>query len=73
MMIEYLIVLSVGCASGYLIGSAGAKQQRRDDMQRLIDTEATARAAQGLHRKGDILTEHERAECAAGFAREVQR
>ena len=72
-MIEYLIILAVGIAAGYLIGSTGTRYQRSHDLQSLIDIEATNRRADGLYRRGDILTEYEPAESSAGFAREVQR
>jgi hypothetical protein len=69
----YLIVLIIGLATGYLIGSRNARYQRSNDLQALIDQDATKRRADGIHRKGDLLTEHERAECAAGRSREVAR
>jgi hypothetical protein len=69
----YILVLTIGLAIGYLIGSAGTRYQRNSDLQALIDIEATNRRADGLHRKGDLLTEHEPAESSAGVAREVQR
>ena len=70
-MAQYLIVLIIGIALGYLIGSRNARYQRSDDLQGLIDQDATKRRADGIHRKGDLLTEHERLESWAGVAREV--
>jgi len=72
-MLEYLIILAMGIAAGYLIGSVGAKQQRNEDIQRLIDLEATSRRADGLYRRGDILTQYEAVESSAGVAREMLR
>jgi hypothetical protein len=69
----HLTVLIIGLLSGYLLGSAGARYQRTSDIQAMIDIEATNRRADGLHRKGDLLTEHEPAESSAGVAREVLR
>jgi hypothetical protein len=69
----HAIVLIIGLLSGYLVGSAGTRYQRNSDLQAMIDIEATNRRADGLHRKGDLLTEHEPAESSAGVAREVQR
>jgi hypothetical protein len=69
----YLLVLTIGLATGYLIGSRSARYQRSHDLQALIDIEATSRRADGIHRRGDLLTEYERLESGAGFAREVQR
>jgi hypothetical protein len=69
----YILVLTIGLASGYLIGSSGVRYQRSHDLQALIDTEATKRRADGIHRKGDLLTEYERLESWAGVAREVAR
>jgi hypothetical protein len=68
-----LTVLIIGLLSGYLLGSAGARYQRTSDIQAMIDIEATNRRADGLHRKGDLLTEHEPADSSAGVAREVLR
>jgi hypothetical protein len=70
---NYLIALAIGLATGYLIGSRNARYQRSDDLQAMIDIEATKRRADGIHRKGDLLTEHERLESWAGVAREVAR
>jgi hypothetical protein len=72
-MTAYIVILAIGLAIGYLIGSAGARYQRSHDLQALIDIEATSRRADGLYRRGDLLTEYERLESGAGFAREVQR
>jgi hypothetical protein len=69
----YILVLTIGLLSGYLIGSSGARYQRSHDLQALIDIDATNRRADGLYRRGDILTEYEPAESSAGVAREVQR
>jgi hypothetical protein len=70
---NYLIALAIGLATGYLIGSRNARYQRSDDLQALIDQDATKRRADGIHRKGDLLTEYEPAESWAGVAREVAR
>jgi hypothetical protein len=70
---NYLIALVIGAALGYLIGSRSARYQRSHDLQALIDIEATKRRADGLNRRGDILTEYEPAESSAGVAREVLR
>jgi len=69
----YILVLTIGLAAGYLIGSHSARYQRTSDLQALIDIEATKRRADGLCRRGDLLTEYEPAESWAGVAREVQR
>ena len=69
----YLLVLTIGLATGYLIGSAGSRYQRPSDLQALIDLDATKRRADGLSRRGDLWTEYEPAESAAGVAREVLR
>ena len=68
-----LIILIIGIALGYLIGSAGSRYQRSDDIQRLIDIDATQRKADGIHRVGDIHTEYQAHECGAGRPREVSR
>jgi hypothetical protein len=70
---SYLIALAIGLAAGYLIGSHSARYQRSHDLQALIDIEATKRRADGLYRRGDLLTEYEPAESSAGVAREIQR
>jgi hypothetical protein len=70
---NYILVLTIGLAAGYLIGSTGARYQRSHDLQALIDIQATSRRADGLYRRGDILTEYEPAESSAGVAREVSR
>jgi len=72
-MTAYIVILAVGLAAGNLIGSPRARYQRSHDLQALIDIEATRRRADGIHRRGDILTEYEPAESSAGVAREVQR
>ncbi len=69
----HMIVLIIGLLSGYLIGSAGVRYQRTDDIQRLIDIEATQRKADGIKRTGDIHTEYQAHECGAGKPREVAR
>ena len=69
----HLTVFIIGLAIGYLIGSAGARYSRSHDLQALIDIDATSRRADGLYRRGDILTEYEPAESSAGVAREVLR
>jgi hypothetical protein len=68
-----LIGFIIGIATGYLIGSRSARYQRSHDLQALIDIEATKRRADGIHRRGDLLTEYEPAESSEGVAREVQR
>jgi hypothetical protein len=68
-----LIGFIIGLLSGYLIGSRSARYQRTSDLQALIDIEATSRRADGLYRRGDLLTEYEPAESSAGVAREVLR
>ena len=70
---NYLIAIAIGLATGYLIGSRSARYQRSHDLQALIDIEATKRRADGIHRRGDLLTEYEPAESSAGVAREVLR
>lgn len=72
-MIEYLIVLAMGIAAGYLIGSAGCRYQRNDSLQALINIEATKRKADGIYRRGDLLTETEPAECGVIRTREISR
>jgi hypothetical protein len=69
----HLTVLIIGLLSGYLVGSAGVRYQRNSDLQAMIDIEATTRRADGIHRKGDLLTEYEPAESSAGCAREISR
>jgi hypothetical protein len=68
-----LIVFIIGLATGYLIGSRSTRYQRSHDLQQLIDIEATKRCAEGMHRRGDILTDYEPAESSAGVAREIKR
>ena len=70
---NYLITLAIGTAIGYLIGTYGSRYQRTDDIQKLIDIDKSQRKADGIHRRGDILTEYEPAESSAGVAREVLR
>lgn len=70
---NYLIALAIGTAIGYLIGSRHTLRLLNRDIQALIDIEATKRRADGLCRRGDILTEYEPAESSAGVAREVSR
>lgn len=72
-MTQFLIVLIIGICTGYLLGSASVRYQRSRDMQDLIDLEATSRRADGLYRRGDLLTEHEVAESSAGRSREITR
>jgi hypothetical protein len=69
----HLTVLIIGLLSGYLIGSAGVRYQRTDDIQRLIDIEATQRKADGIKRTGDTMTEYQAHRCGAGKPREVAR
>ena len=69
----HAIVLIIGLLSGYLIGSAGVRYQRSDDIQRLIDIDATQRKADGSYRVGDAQTEYQAHECGAGKPREVAR
>jgi hypothetical protein len=69
----HAIVLIIGLLSGYLIGSAGVRYQRSDDIQRLIDIDASQRKADGAYRVGDDFTEYQRHECGAGKPREVAR
>jgi hypothetical protein len=68
-----LIILIIGTAIGYLIGTLGSRYQRGDDIQRLIDIDATQRKADGIKRTGDIYTEYQAHECGAGKPREVAR
>jgi hypothetical protein len=68
-----LIILIIGTAIGYLIGTYSTRYQRSDDIQRLIDIDATQRKADGIHRVGDIYTEYQAHECGAGRPREVTR
>ncbi len=68
-----LIILIIGIALGYLIGTHSTRYQRTDDIQRLIDIDATQRKADGIHRVGDIYTEYQAHECGAGRPREVAR
>ena len=69
----HLIVLTIGLLSGYLIGSAGVRYQRTDDIQRLIDIDQAQRRADGAYRVGDDSTEYQRHDCGAGRSREVAR
>ena len=68
-----LIILIIGIALGYLIGTHSTRYQRTDDIQKLIDIDATQRKADGIHRVGDIHTEYQGHECGAGKPREVAR
>ena len=72
-MAQYLIVLIIGIASGYLIGTHSTRYQRGDDIQRLIDIDATQRKADGAYRVGDDFTQYKSHECGAGRPREVAR
>ena len=72
-MTQYLIVLFIGLLSGYLIGTAGLRYQRTNEIQRLIDIEATKRKADGLYRVGDDSTEYQLHSCGAGKPREVAK
>jgi hypothetical protein len=69
----HVVLLFIGLLSGYLVGSAGVRYQRTDDIQRLIDIEATQRKADGAYRVGDDSTEYQAHECGAGKPREVAR
>ena len=69
----HLTVLMIGLLSGYLLGSAGTRYQRTDDIQRLIDIDASQRKADGVYRTGDDSTEYQRHESGAGKPREVAR
>jgi hypothetical protein len=69
----HLTVLIIGLLSGYLVGSAGTRYQRTDDIQRLIDIDATQRKADGAYRIGDDFTQYKSHECGAGRPREVTR
>jgi hypothetical protein len=70
---NYIIALAIGIALGYLIGTLGSRYQRTDDIQRLIDIDATQRKADGIKRTGDAMTEYQAHECGAGRPREVAR
>ena len=69
----HFIVLTIGLLSGYLIGSAGVRYQRTDDIQRLIDIDQQQRKADGAYRVGDDFTQYKSHECGAGRSREVAR
>lgn len=69
----HLTVLMIGLLSGYLLGSVGVRYQRTDDIQRLIDIDASQRKADGAYRVGDDSTEYQRHSCGAGRSREVSR
>ena len=69
----YLIILTIGTAIGYLVGTYGSRYERTDDIQRLIDIDATQRKADGIKRTGDTMTEYQAHECGAGRPREVAR
>ncbi len=68
-----LIILIIGTAIGYLIGTLGSRYQRTDDIQRLIDIDAKQRKADGAYRIGDDCTQYKSHECGAGRPREVTR
>ena len=68
-----LIILIIGIALGYLIGTYSTRYQRSDDIQRLIDIDQQQRRADGAYRVGDDSTEYQRHECGAGKPREVAR
>jgi hypothetical protein len=70
---NYLITLAIGTAIGYLIGTYNTRYQRSDDIQRLIDIDASQRKADGIKRTGDTQTEYQGHECGAGRPREVAR
>jgi hypothetical protein len=72
-MAQYLIVLIIGIASGYLIGTHSTRYQRSDDIQKLIDIDKSQRKANGAYRVGDDSTEYQKHECGAGRPREVAR
>jgi len=72
-MTTYLTVLFIGLLSGYLIGTAGLRYQRTNEIQRLIDIEATKRKADGLYRRGDLMTETEPVESGVISTREISR
>lgn len=72
-MTQYLIVLTIGICTGYLLGSVGTRYQRTDDIQRLIDIDQAQRKADGAYRVGDDFTEHQRHQSGAGRSREVAR
>jgi hypothetical protein len=69
----HVIVLFIGLLSGYLVGSAGVRYQRTDDIQKLIDIDKSQRKADGAYRVGDDSTEYQKHECGAGKPREVAR
>ena len=69
----HFIVLIIGICTGYLLGSLGTRYQRTDDIQRLIDIDASQRKADGAYRVGDESTEYQRHVCGAGRSREVTR
>jgi hypothetical protein len=69
----HFIGLAIGLLAGYFIGLAGVRYQRTDDIQRLIDIDASQRKADGAYRVGDDSTEHKRHESGAGRSREVAR
>jgi hypothetical protein len=70
---NYLITLAIGTAIGYLVGTYGSRYERSEDIQRLIDIDATQRKADGIKRTGDTMTEYQGHECGAGRPREVAR
>jgi hypothetical protein len=68
-----LIALIIGLSIGYLLGSAGSRYHRSDDMQLLIELEAAKRKENGMYRIGDDTTETKPAECGVFRVREVLR
>lgn len=58
-MIDYLIVCLIGLAVGYIVGTAGMRQRKAEELQSLIDVEALRRRADGIRRTGDDVTEIE--------------
>jgi hypothetical protein len=68
-----LIILIIGTAIGYLIGTYNTRYERTDDIQRLIDIDKSQRKADGAYRIGDDFTQYKSHECGAGRPREVTR
>jgi hypothetical protein len=68
-----LIILIIGIALGYLIGTYNTRYQRSDDIQKLIDIDKLQRKADGAYRIGDDFTQYKSHECGAGRPREVSR
>ena len=69
----HLLVLTISLSLGYLLGSAGSRYQRSDDMQLLIELEAAKRKDDGMYRVGDDETETKPAECGVFRVREISR